>query len=198
VPPALWTACAALQLSRLEAAIDVDRKPARRAAKEACQGLLKNSRASRGGFVPGYRYLGSMVWDHSTVLDEAGWTATDPTNDNIQYAVNRNGSSFYKSTNRGVSFGFLRNFGGIGGWNSPFAVAPSNPSVIYFGDTRVWKSATGGTSWVVSGTLCKGEVQGTFAQKYKNCEICDFYQMVRKEEGPGFTYSVLLLKRIKR
>ena len=37
----------------------------------------------------------------------------------------------------------------------------------------------------MSGTLCSGAVQGTFAQKYKNCEICDFYQMVRKEEGPG-------------
>jgi len=33
----------------------------------------------------------------------------------------------------------------------------------------------GRACWVVSGTLCKGEVLGTFAKKYKNCELCDFF-----------------------
>jgi len=56
----------------------------------------------------------------------------------------------------------------------------------------------GRACWVISGTLCKGEVQGTFAQKYKNCERCDFYQLVRKEEGPNFVLSLLLLKRIRK
>ena len=56
----------------------------------------------------------------------------------------------------------------------------------------------GRACWVVSGTLCKGETQGTFAQKYKNCELCDFYQMVRREEGPGFVYSIMLLGRMKK
>jgi len=53
----------------------------------------------------------------------------------------------------------------------------------------------GRACWVVSGTLCKGEMQGTFAQKYKNCESCDFYQMVKKEEGSTFVYSIVLLAR---
>ena len=56
----------------------------------------------------------------------------------------------------------------------------------------------GRACWVINGTMCQGETQGTFAQKYKNCEMCDFYQLVRKEEGPGFTYSVVLLKRLKK
>ena len=56
----------------------------------------------------------------------------------------------------------------------------------------------GRACWVISGTLCKGEIQGTFANKYKNCEVCDFYQLVRKEEGPNFVYSVVLLKRIRK
>jgi hypothetical protein len=56
----------------------------------------------------------------------------------------------------------------------------------------------GRSCWTVSGTLCKGQVQGTFAQKYKNCEICDFYQLVRKEEGPNFVYSSVLLSRMKK
>ncbi|NTW58653.1 MAG: hypothetical protein HGB21_05910 [Nitrospirae bacterium] len=51
---------------------------------------------------------------------------------------------------------------------------------------------------VISGTLCKGVVQGTFANKCKNCEICDFYQLVRKEEGPNFIFSILLLKLLRK
>ena len=56
----------------------------------------------------------------------------------------------------------------------------------------------GRACWVISGTLCKGVVQGTFANKYKNCEICDFYQLVRKEEGPNFVYSIILLKLLRK
>jgi hypothetical protein len=35
----------------------------------------------------------------------------------------------------------------------------------------------------VAGTLCKGEKQGTFAQKVGNCSKCDFYNLVAQEEG---------------
>ncbi|MCI0469975.1 MAG: hypothetical protein L0Y62_07950 [Nitrospirae bacterium] len=55
----------------------------------------------------------------------------------------------------------------------------------------------GRACWVVAGTLCKGEVQGSFAQKYKNCDKCDFYQMVRREEGAMYTLSAVLLSKIK-
>jgi len=37
--------------------------------------------------------------------------------------------------------------------------------------------------WVITGTLCSGEVQGTFAKKHSNCKKCDFYALVDKEEG---------------
>lgn len=55
----------------------------------------------------------------------------------------------------------------------------------------------GRSCWVVAGTLCKGQVQGSFANKYKNCEICDFYQHVRKEEGVRYTLSAVLLGRLR-
>ena len=55
----------------------------------------------------------------------------------------------------------------------------------------------GRACWVVVGTLCKGEVQGSFAQKYKNCEKCEFYQGVRKEEGGRFMLSAVLLNKIR-
>ncbi len=51
----------------------------------------------------------------------------------------------------------------------------------------------GRACWVVAGTLCGGKEQGSFAQKYHNCEACDFYQMVRREEGLKFKMSTRLL-----
>ena len=55
----------------------------------------------------------------------------------------------------------------------------------------------GRACWVIAGTLCRGEVQGSFAKKYKQCEICDFYKGVKKEEGTRFVLSASLLNRIR-
>ena len=55
----------------------------------------------------------------------------------------------------------------------------------------------GRACWVVAGTLCKGEVQGTFAKKFENCERCDFYHQVREEEFPQFVFSSVLLSKLK-
>jgi len=40
--------------------------------------------------------------------------------------------------------------------------------------------------WVIAGTFCKGEVQGTYAKKLKNCLICEFLKQVNEEEGRDF------------
>jgi hypothetical protein len=55
----------------------------------------------------------------------------------------------------------------------------------------------GRACWVVAGTLCGGEVQGTFARKFSNCEKCDFYQLVLREAFPRFTFSSVLLGQLK-
>ena len=55
----------------------------------------------------------------------------------------------------------------------------------------------GRACWVVAGTLCGGQVQGTFGAKYKNCEQCDFYQTVRGEEKGNFQFSTVLLSRMR-
>lgn len=36
--------------------------------------------------------------------------------------------------------------------------------------------------WIVAGTLCHGDVQGTFASKLDTCENCPFYTKVQTEE----------------
>lgn len=40
------------------------------------------------------------------------------------------------------------------------------------------------------------KVLNSFAKKFKNCEICNFYQTVKKEEFPNFQLSATLIKKI--
>ena len=56
----------------------------------------------------------------------------------------------------------------------------------------------GRACWVVAGTLCGGEVQGTFAKKFAGCEKCDFYLSVQQEAFPRFTFSSVLLQKIRK
>jgi hypothetical protein len=39
--------------------------------------------------------------------------------------------------------------------------------------------------WALTGTLCGGKVQGSFAAKLTNCMDCEFYKLVRTEQGNG-------------
>ena len=55
----------------------------------------------------------------------------------------------------------------------------------------------GRACWVLAGTKCNGHILGTFAQKYKECEKCDFYEYVKKQEGDEFLPAATLLKRIE-
>ena len=40
----------------------------------------------------------------------------------------------------------------------------------------------GRVCWAIGGTLCGGEVKGTFATKFEDCIDCDFFKLVCKEE----------------
>ena len=51
--------------------------------------------------------------------------------------------------------------------------------------------------WMVAGTYCDGEIQGTFAQKMKRCMECDFYNQVRTEESGYFKMSAVLMSMLK-
>ena len=44
----------------------------------------------------------------------------------------------------------------------------------------------GRACWTVAGTLCGGQVRGTFAQKLLACSNCDFLQRVEQEMGASF------------
>ena len=57
-------------------------------------------------------------------------------------------------------------------------------------------SRGGRSCWVLAGTLCGGIVQGTFASKLANCIQCEFYKLVRDEEGDDFISSKIILELI--
>ena len=54
----------------------------------------------------------------------------------------------------------------------------------------------GRACWAIAGTLCNGKVQGTFASKLKSCLNCDFYKLVRREEGTAFQGMGEFIRRI--
>ena len=55
----------------------------------------------------------------------------------------------------------------------------------------------GRACWVIAGTFCGGSPQGEFVKKYPTCMNCDFYQIVREEEGANFQITLFLMKRLR-
>ena len=54
----------------------------------------------------------------------------------------------------------------------------------------------GRTCWMVAGSFCNGEIQGSFVAKMKNCMSCDFYQKVKEEEGKELVSTAALLTKL--
>jgi hypothetical protein len=50
----------------------------------------------------------------------------------------------------------------------------------------------GRACWAVAGTFCRGESQGTFAQKFRDCRACEFYKVVVEEEGSNFQFTATI------
>ena len=63
---------------------------------------------------------------------------------------------------------------------------------------KVNNGKNGGRScWAISGTLCNGNAQGTFAQKILNCHQCIFFKTVLSEEGAEWVSTNLILSKLK-
>ena len=65
-----------------------------------------------------------------------------------------------------------------------FGVCPAALEVTY--DKRNCGKNGGRACWRVAGTVCEGTVQSTFASKIKVCSVCEFYKIVKEEEGNDF------------
>jgi len=55
----------------------------------------------------------------------------------------------------------------------------------------------GRACWALAGTLCGGQLQGSFASKLGNCLTCDFYQLVGQEEGADHESAKSIIQRLK-
>lgn len=55
----------------------------------------------------------------------------------------------------------------------------------------------GRACWVISGTLCGGKVQGTFAGKLSNCLACEFYKTVQNDEKGVLITPIDILAKLK-
>ncbi|HEY3296776.1 MAG TPA: hypothetical protein VGL38_15195 [bacterium] len=55
----------------------------------------------------------------------------------------------------------------------------------------------GRACWALTGTLCGGKVQGSFALKMDNCMACDFYKQVAREEGAACLSAKNILDKLK-
>jgi hypothetical protein len=56
-------------------------------------------------------------------------------------------------------------------------------------DGRNCGTNAGRVCWALVGTLCGGQVQGTFAIKIGNCLKCEFYKTVKEQEKTDFLFS---------
>ena len=52
--------------------------------------------------------------------------------------------------------------------------------------------------WIISGTLCGGQEQGDYKSKLSECKMCEFYNLVLRQESMSgtFIFARELLKKI--
>jgi hypothetical protein len=55
----------------------------------------------------------------------------------------------------------------------------------------------GRACWALTGTLCGGKVQGTFAAKFGSCMSCEFYKTVQAEEMGHFCTASTITQMIQ-
>lgn len=53
---------------------------------------------------------------------------------------------------------------------------------------------SGRICWLVARTMCKGDTETTFEEMIKVCGECDFYKLVKEEEGKGLLLSFAMLQ----
>jgi PAS domain S-box-containing protein len=73
---------------------------------------------------------------------------------------------------------------------------PGGDNVDELGICPAYTYGAGQACWLVAGTFCGGQVQGTFAQKVDSCRTCDFYEQFDLQDRfhmrSRFGYMVLM------
>jgi photosystem II stability/assembly factor-like uncharacterized protein len=105
------------------------------------------------------RTLTGGTSDWGAILGGDGmYTLVDYTNSSVIYAEYQWGN-LYRSDDGGFNMNYIAGQmpSDRVNWSAPLAMDPFNPSLLYFGTYRIWKSTNKGNSWTpVSGDLTKG------------------------------------------
>ena len=56
-------------------------------------------------------------------------------------------------------------------------------NVDEFGECPASRERLGHSCWLVAGTFCEGVVQGTYAQKERNCMLCKVHNYYHRTDG---------------
>jgi len=108
------------------------------------------------------RTLTGNLNDWQPILGGDGmYTLVDYTNSNIIYAEYQWGN-LYRSTNGGSNMQYIGDAWAYDriNWSAPLVMHPEDPSILYFGTYRVWKSFDRGSNWTpISGDLTQGTNQ---------------------------------------
>jgi len=106
------------------------------------------------------RTLTGSLDDWNDILGGDGfYTIVNPENSNIIYAEYQWGN-LYRSNDGGNSMQYIGSEWAEDrtNWSSPFVINYNNPSNLYFGTYRVWKTINGGDSWfAISNDLTNGD-----------------------------------------
>jgi photosystem II stability/assembly factor-like uncharacterized protein len=115
-------------------------------------------------------YKGSDSW-YRVIGGDGSWSAINSLNDYIIYGSWQRGN-ILRSNNRGNSFtNSITGIYGDAAFIAPFVISESNPSILYAGRMRVFKTENGGDSWVaVSNELDGNEILSMSASP-KNPDI---------------------------
>jgi photosystem II stability/assembly factor-like uncharacterized protein len=109
------------------------------------------------------RTLTGSVSDWTNILGGDGfYVNVDPTNPNVIYAESQFGN-LAKTTNSGASWTSVVPAGAASdrkNWSTPVELDPANPSIVYYGTQRLWRSTNGGSAWTAVSPDLSGWVPG--------------------------------------
>ncbi|MCK5086950.1 MAG: hypothetical protein KAQ90_05485, partial [Melioribacteraceae bacterium] len=115
-------------------------------------------------------YEGTKNW-RRVIGGDGSWSAINSLNDNIMYGSSQRGN-IRKSVNRGNSFSTATSgLFGTAAFIAPYVISESNPSILYAGFTRVFKTENSADNWSsVSNDLDGNEIL-SIAVASKNSDI---------------------------
>jgi photosystem II stability/assembly factor-like uncharacterized protein len=96
------------------------------------------------------RYTGALTWQ-SVVSCDGGFSAIDPQNPNYMYSECQLGNGPLKTTDGGTTWSWANsgiNAGDSGLFIPPLMMDSTNPTNLYYGTYRVWRTTNRSGSWV--------------------------------------------------